>query len=50
MPPVTRALLIANVAVYFLQTMGGFALVESFGLWPVASGLWPLSRAASMAA
>ncbi len=38
MPPVTRALLIANVAIFFLQTSGGFALVESFGLWPPASG------------
>ena len=37
MPPVTRALLIANVAIFFLQTSGGFPLVESFGLWPPAS-------------
>jgi membrane associated rhomboid family serine protease len=37
MPPVTRALLVANVAIFFLQTSGGFPLVESFGLWPPAS-------------
>ena len=37
MPPITRALIIANVAVFLLQT-NGFPLVESFGLWPPASG------------
>ena len=37
MPPVTRALLIANVAVYFLQANGA-SLVEAFALWPPASG------------
>ena len=37
MPPVTRALLIANIAVYLLQA-NGFALLESFALWPPASG------------
>ncbi len=37
MPPVTRALLIANVAIYFLQANGA-SLVESFGLWPPAAG------------
>lgn len=36
MPPVTRALLIANVAVFLLQN--NFSLVESFALWPPASG------------
>lgn len=35
MPPVTLALLIANVAVFLLQA--NFPLVESFGLWPPAS-------------
>jgi membrane associated rhomboid family serine protease len=38
MLPVTRALLIANVAIFFLQA-GGFPLMESFALWPPASGL-----------
>jgi membrane associated rhomboid family serine protease len=37
MPPVTRALLVANVAIFFLQASAGFPLVESFGLWPPAS-------------
>src|SRR5689334_11847263 len=37
MPPVTRALVIANVAVFLLQT-NGFSLVESFALWPPSSG------------
>ena len=37
MPPVTRALIIANVAVFLLQA-NGFSLVESFALWPPASG------------
>ena len=37
MPPITRALIIANVAVFLLQT-NGFPLVESFALWPPASG------------
>jgi membrane associated rhomboid family serine protease len=36
MPPVTRALLIANVAVFFLQ-MNGFPLLDTFALWPPAS-------------
>ena len=37
MPPITRALIIANVAVFLLQT-NGFSLVESFALWPPAPG------------
>ncbi len=36
MPPVTRALLIGNVAVFLLQN--NFSLVESFALWPPAPG------------
>ena len=36
MPPVTRALLIANVAVYMLLA-SGMPLFESFALWPPAS-------------
>ena len=38
MPPVTQALLIANVAVYLLQMTGGTALFAWFALWPPASG------------
>ena len=37
MPPITRALIIANVAVFLLQT-NGFSLVASFALWPPAPG------------
>jgi membrane associated rhomboid family serine protease len=35
MPPVTRALLIANVAVYGLQFLIGPTLFEHFALWPL---------------
>ena len=35
LPPVTRALLIANVAVYLLQMLTGNLLVAYFGLWPL---------------
>ena len=34
MPPVTQALVIANVVVFLLQMSGGEALVEWFALWP----------------
>jgi membrane associated rhomboid family serine protease len=39
MPPVTQALLIANVAVFLLEMAGGMSLFEWFALWPPASGL-----------
>ncbi|MBI3374074.1 MAG: rhomboid family intramembrane serine protease [Betaproteobacteria bacterium] len=39
MPPVTRTLIIANVAVYLLESVAGTTLVEWFALWPPASGL-----------
>ncbi len=35
LPPVTRALLIANVAVYLLQMLTGDALLIHFALWPL---------------
>jgi len=39
-PPVTRALLIANVAIFLLQqALGQFALAE-FMLWPMDSGVY----------
>lgn len=42
MPPVTQALLIANVAVFFLANMsGGNALFAWFALWPPTSGPSP---------
>ena len=37
MPPVTSALLVANVAVFLLQLAGGLPLVEHFALWPPAT-------------
>jgi membrane associated rhomboid family serine protease len=35
MPPVTQALLIANIAVFLLQDMGGPELFAWFALWPL---------------
>ena len=35
LPPVTRALLIANIAVYLLQMLTGDALLIHFALWPL---------------
>lgn len=37
MPPVTGALLAANVLVFMLQLAGGLPLVEHFALWPPAT-------------
>lgn len=37
MPPVTGALLGANVLVFMLQLAGGLPLVEHFALWPPAT-------------
>lgn len=34
LPPITQALLIANVAVFLLQSAFGAALIIWFGLWP----------------
>jgi membrane associated rhomboid family serine protease len=41
MPPVTRALLIANVAVFVLQYLSGPLLVSSLALWPFGSDQFP---------
>ena len=38
-PPTTQALIIVNVLFYLLQLVTGDALILSFGLWPVHSGL-----------
>jgi len=35
LPPVTRALLIANIAVYLLQMLVGDSLIVHFALWPL---------------
>lgn len=41
MPPVTRALLIANVVIFGLQQLTGNLLILPFALWPVASPQFP---------
>ena len=40
MPPVTQSLLIANVAVFLLQSSTGGSLENWFALWPPGSGLF----------
>jgi membrane associated rhomboid family serine protease len=44
MPPVTQTLLIANVAVFLLQSAGGGELEAWFALWPLDRGfqIWQL--------
>ncbi len=37
LPPVTQALLIANVAIFVLQALTGDLLIGPFALWPFAS-------------
>jgi membrane associated rhomboid family serine protease len=37
LPPVTRALLLANVGVFILQMLTGNLLIGTFALWPFAS-------------
>ncbi len=39
-PPVTRALILVNVAVYLLEMATGNALIYEFALWPINPGLW----------
>ena len=41
MPPVTQTLLVANVAVFLLQSVAGDQLVVWFALWPFGSGFAP---------
>ena len=38
LPPATQALLLANVAIFFLDRLVGNALFVPFALWPVDSG------------
>ncbi len=40
MPPVTRALILINVAVYLGDVASGMRLTYEFALWPIAFGLW----------
>lgn len=51
LPPVTRNLLIANVAVFLLQQVMGQMLMMNFALWPLGSGLfgaWQIVTSAFM--
>jgi membrane associated rhomboid family serine protease len=41
MPPVTQALLLANVAIFFLGELLGPGLLAPFALWPIGHGFWP---------
>ena len=38
MPPITQALIIANVVAYLLEAFGGLPLSGPFALWPLDSG------------
>jgi len=40
-PPVTQILILANVAVFLLQGLGGGILVGLFALWPLGGGFLP---------
>jgi membrane associated rhomboid family serine protease len=37
LPPVTRVLLVANIAVYLLQMLSGDTLIIHFALWPLGA-------------
>jgi membrane associated rhomboid family serine protease len=41
LPPATQALLLANVAIFFLGELLGPGLLAPFALWPIGSGFWP---------
>jgi membrane associated rhomboid family serine protease len=41
LPPVTRALLFLNVAIYAVQVLTGDLLVQPFALWPPSSPQFP---------
>src|SRR3978361_1213958 len=41
LPPATQALLLANVAIFFLGALLGPGLLSTFALWPVGAGFWP---------
>lgn len=41
LPPITQALLLANVALFCLQFFVGPALLGLFALWPVGAGFMP---------
>ena len=41
LPPVTRAILIANVVVFVLQLVTGHAIDNLFALWPIGTMFQP---------
>jgi len=41
LPPATQALLLANVAVFFLGDLLAPGLLSPLALWPVGAGFWP---------
>jgi membrane associated rhomboid family serine protease len=41
LPPATQALLLANVAIFFLGDLLDPGLVAPFALWPIGGGFWP---------
>ena len=41
LPPATQALLLANVAIFFLGQLLGPGLLSAFALWPLGDGFWP---------
>ena len=41
-PPVTRTLILVNVAVFLLQQVAGDMIITWFALWPLGSGLFRL--------
>jgi membrane associated rhomboid family serine protease len=41
LPPVTQALLLANVAIFFLERLLGGGLFNVFALWPIGTQFWP---------
>lgn len=40
MPPLTQALLVANIGVFVLQMLLGGGIVQWFALWPLESGMF----------
>jgi len=41
LPPATQALLLTNVAIYFLTQLLGPNMFSTFALWPLGHGFWP---------
>ena len=40
-PPITRALLIANVGIFFIERLLGVGLLDAFALWPLGDRFLP---------